>query len=158
MVALKSLKSLKQEGEKQFRAEVSTLGMIQHINLVHLRGFCIEERRNSDISEDGCDEYFPFWVATKIKEGGGVIMTLLDYRSEGNCDVEELKWACKVACWCIQDDEKDRPTMGQVVQILKGVSEVGIPPFTPFIQGLADSQTQVPFDLQPIPNSSTLLS
>lgn len=42
MVAVKSLKNLMHEGEKQFRAEVSTLGMIQHINLVRLRGFCIE--------------------------------------------------------------------------------------------------------------------
>ncbi|THG12606.1 hypothetical protein TEA_029443 [Camellia sinensis var. sinensis] len=40
-VAVKRLKNLKQ-GEKQFRAEVSTIGMIQHINLVCLRGFCIQ--------------------------------------------------------------------------------------------------------------------
>ena len=32
--------------------------------------------------------------------------------------------ACKVACWGNQDDEKDRPTMGQMVQILEEVSEV----------------------------------
>ncbi|KAL7185495.1 hypothetical protein ACSBR2_027441 [Camellia fascicularis] len=40
-VAVKTLKSLKQ-GDKQFRAEISTIGMIQHINLVRLRGFCIQ--------------------------------------------------------------------------------------------------------------------
>lgn len=32
-------------GEKQFRMEVSTIGMIQHINLVRLRGFCSEGDR-----------------------------------------------------------------------------------------------------------------
>lgn len=32
-------------GEKQFRMEVSTIGMIQHVNLVRLRGFCSEGDR-----------------------------------------------------------------------------------------------------------------
>ncbi|PRQ49965.1 putative protein kinase RLK-Pelle-SD-2b family [Rosa chinensis] len=31
--------------EKQFQAEVRTLGAIQHINLVHLRGFCADSTR-----------------------------------------------------------------------------------------------------------------
>jgi hypothetical protein len=30
------------QGEKQFRAEVSSIGLIQHINLVKLIGFCCE--------------------------------------------------------------------------------------------------------------------
>ncbi|XP_021311074.1 G-type lectin S-receptor-like serine/threonine-protein kinase At2g19130 isoform X2 [Sorghum bicolor] len=41
MVAIKKLKGLRQE-DKQFRAEVQTIGMIQHINIVHLLGFCAE--------------------------------------------------------------------------------------------------------------------
>uniref|UniRef100_A0A453EGJ0 non-specific serine/threonine protein kinase n=1 Tax=Aegilops tauschii subsp. strangulata TaxID=200361 RepID=A0A453EGJ0_AEGTS len=41
MVAVKKLKDLGQ-GEKQFRAEVQSIGMIQHINLVRLFGFCAE--------------------------------------------------------------------------------------------------------------------
>ncbi|KAM3345663.1 hypothetical protein ACQJBY_020256 [Aegilops geniculata] len=41
MVAVKKLKDLG-HGEKQFRAEVQTIGMIQHINLVRLFGFCVE--------------------------------------------------------------------------------------------------------------------
>ncbi|KAJ3670328.1 hypothetical protein LUZ60_010652 [Juncus effusus] len=40
-VAVKKLEGSNQ-GEKQFRAEVSTLGAIQHVNLVKLRGFCSE--------------------------------------------------------------------------------------------------------------------
>ncbi|KAG6517766.1 G-type lectin S-receptor-like serine/threonine-protein kinase At2g19130 [Zingiber officinale] len=38
-IAVKKLEGLYQ-GEKQFRAEVSTLGAIQHINLIRLMGFC----------------------------------------------------------------------------------------------------------------------
>uniref|UniRef100_A0A0D9Y5D1 non-specific serine/threonine protein kinase n=1 Tax=Oryza glumipatula TaxID=40148 RepID=A0A0D9Y5D1_9ORYZ len=41
VVAVKKLKDLRQ-GEKQFRSEVQTIGMIQHINLVRLLGFCAE--------------------------------------------------------------------------------------------------------------------
>ncbi|XP_044960299.1 G-type lectin S-receptor-like serine/threonine-protein kinase At2g19130 [Hordeum vulgare subsp. vulgare] len=40
-VAVKKLEGLGgQQGDKQFRAEVSTLGLIQHVNLVRLLGFC----------------------------------------------------------------------------------------------------------------------
>ncbi|KAK3138883.1 hypothetical protein QOZ80_5AG0374680 [Eleusine coracana subsp. coracana] len=39
MIAVKKLEGLRQ-GEKQFRAEVSTLGTIQHVNLIRLLGFC----------------------------------------------------------------------------------------------------------------------
>ncbi|XP_057953891.1 G-type lectin S-receptor-like serine/threonine-protein kinase At2g19130 [Malania oleifera] len=41
VVAVKKLESINQ-GEKQFRTEVSTIGTIQHINLIRLRGFCSE--------------------------------------------------------------------------------------------------------------------
>ncbi|KAH7861678.1 hypothetical protein Vadar_029226 [Vaccinium darrowii] len=164
-VAVKSLKSLKKEGEKQFRAEVSTLGMIQHINLIHLRGFCIKGTKKFlvyDYMPKGSLESHLFnknptvldWKTRfNIAIGTARGLTYLHEKLEGNCDVEELKRACKVACWCIQDDEKDRPSMGQVVQILEGISEVGIPPVPRFIQGFADSPMEVPFDLQPISDS-----
>uniref|UniRef100_A0A0E0GXK3 Receptor-like serine/threonine-protein kinase n=2 Tax=Oryza nivara TaxID=4536 RepID=A0A0E0GXK3_ORYNI len=39
------------QGEKQFRAEVSTIGMIQHVNLVKLIGFCCEGDRRMLVYE-----------------------------------------------------------------------------------------------------------
>ncbi|KAK7401999.1 hypothetical protein VNO78_13923 [Psophocarpus tetragonolobus] len=39
VVAVKKLESIRQ-AEKQFRTEVSTIGSVEHVNLVRLRGFC----------------------------------------------------------------------------------------------------------------------
>ncbi|KAG5551835.1 hypothetical protein RHGRI_010064 [Rhododendron griersonianum] len=65
---------------------------------------------------------------------GGDLFSLLDHRLEKNADEEELRRIARVACWCIQDDENHRPTMGQVVQILEGVLEVNLPLFPRSLQ------------------------
>nr|CAE02172.2 OSJNBa0080E14.3 [Oryza sativa Japonica Group] len=49
-IAVKMLDGARQ-GEKQFRAEVSTIGMIQHVNLVKLIGFCCEGDRRMLVYE-----------------------------------------------------------------------------------------------------------
>ncbi|XP_058073108.1 G-type lectin S-receptor-like serine/threonine-protein kinase At2g19130 [Magnolia sinica] len=271
-VAVKKLEGLGQ-GEKQFRTEVSTIGMIQHINLIHLRGFCsevakrllvydympngsldshlfgknsnvldwpmryqiaigtargiaylhekcrnciihcdikpenilldagfcpkvadfglaklvgrefsrvlttmrgtrgylapewisglpitpkadvysygmmffeiISGRRNTEESAVGGTVFFPIWAVNKIESRE--IHCLLDYRLEGNANMEELSRACRVAGWCIQDDENDRPSMGQIVQILEGVLEVNMPPVPRSLQILAENQNMVLF-------------
>jgi hypothetical protein len=61
------------------------------------------------------------------------VRTLLDERLQGvgDANLEEVERACKMACWCIQDDEAHRPTTGEVVQMLEGVLDLdhrGIPP------------------------------
>uniref|UniRef100_A0A8R7R1N1 Uncharacterized protein n=2 Tax=Triticum urartu TaxID=4572 RepID=A0A8R7R1N1_TRIUA len=54
-------------------------------------------------------------------------MCLLDSWLDGYANVEQLSGACKIACWCIQDDEDHRPMMGQVVRMLEGVMDVEVP-------------------------------
>ncbi|GLJ44806.1 hypothetical protein SUGI_0942390 [Cryptomeria japonica] len=44
LVAVKKLEGSNRD-DKQFRAEISSLGNIQHANLIRLRGFCAEESR-----------------------------------------------------------------------------------------------------------------
>uniref|UniRef100_A0A2N9HP83 Non-specific serine/threonine protein kinase n=1 Tax=Fagus sylvatica TaxID=28930 RepID=A0A2N9HP83_FAGSY len=233
-IAVKKMRSLEQ-GEKQFHAEVSTLGAIQHVNLLLLRGFCVEAskrflvyeympkgsleshlfqnvskildwkkryhiaigtarglaylhdhcrdciihcdikpenilldaeydpkvadfglakvigeaitpkvdvfsygkllfeivsgRRNISVLDDEICNYFPARVAIAMSKGED-LLTLLDHKLEGSANMEELTRACTAACWCIQDDPRDRPTMGQVVKILEGVMHVGIPQST----------------------------
>ncbi|KAF3960033.1 hypothetical protein CMV_015210 [Castanea mollissima] len=102
----------------------------------------VSGRRNMDML-DGDDEeemcnYFPARVAIAINKGED-LLTLLDHKLEGNAIMEELTRACKVACWCIQDDPRDRPTMGQVVQILEGVMQVDVPQIPLYFRRLLEN-------------------
>ena len=100
----------------------------------------VSGRRNSDQSElDGKVNYFPSLAAKVVMEGGNVL-SLLDPKLEGNADMEELKIVCKVACWCIQDGEAHRPSMGQVVQILEGNIELNLPPVPQTLQFYDDNE------------------
>ncbi|KAJ6758174.1 S-LOCUS LECTIN KINASE FAMILY PROTEIN [Salix koriyanagi] len=64
---------------------------------------------------------------------------------ERNADLEELTRICKVACWCIQDDEAHRPSMGLVVQILEGVVNVNPPPIPRSLQVFVENQESIIF-------------
>ncbi|CAL5391336.1 unnamed protein product [Camellia sinensis] len=97
----------------------------------------ISGRRNCDQSEAGIVKFFPIRAASVVIEGGDV-HCLLDHMLEKRVDVEEAQRICKVACWCIQDDGNDRPSMGQVVQILKGILDVNPPPIPRFLQALVN--------------------
>lgn len=64
-------------------------------------------------------------------------MSLMDRRLSGDAVGEEVERVCKVACWCIQDSEADRPTMSKVVQILEGLVEVDMPPMPRLLAAIA---------------------
>lgn len=104
----------------------------------------VSGRRNSEPSADGKIEFFPSRAASLIAEGGDVL-SLLDPRLEGNADVEELTRVCKVACWCIQDDEPTRPPMDQVVHTLEGVLDVNLTPIPRPLQVFADNEEHIVF-------------
>ncbi|TQD87140.1 hypothetical protein C1H46_027280 [Malus baccata] len=109
------------------KADVFSYGML----LIEV----ISGRRNREGLDDGVEYFRPYWVANAVNKGED-LFALLDCRLEGQADGDELSRACKVACWCIQEDEKDRPTMKQVVRILEGVSDIGVPPVPQFLQRL----------------------
>jgi hypothetical protein len=98
----------------------------------------ISGRRNARCwvtTEQG--EYFPLVAAWKVSEGEALV-ALLDERLHGDADPRELERACRVACWCVQDDEAHRPTMEQVVLALEAVVAVDVPPIPTSLQAFAD--------------------
>ncbi|GLT48121.1 hypothetical protein SLA2020_217620 [Shorea laevis] len=105
---------------------------------------CVSGTRNSEHTADGKVRFFPTWAASIVSQGGDVL-SLLDPRLDGNANVEELSRICKVACWCIQDDETHRPSMGQVVQILEGILDVNLPPIPRSLQVFVDNQEHIIF-------------
>jgi hypothetical protein len=46
--------------------------------------------------------YLPIQVAHKLLEGD--VMSFVDERLNSDVGIEEVEMACKVACWCIQDE------------------------------------------------------
>ncbi|KAL8502232.1 hypothetical protein ACS0TY_021374 [Phlomoides rotata] len=104
----------------------------------------VSGRRNSENSEDGQVKYFPSFAAD-VAINGGDILGLLDPILERNADVEEVLKICKIACWCIQDDENIRPSMGLVVQILEGLMDVNSPPMPRSLQVFVENQEHIVF-------------
>lgn len=85
---------------------------------------------------NGNHRYFPLYAAAKVNEGD--VLCLLDGRLRGEGNAKELDVACRVACWCIQDDEIHRPSMGQVVRMLEGASDIELPPIPTSFQDIMD--------------------
>lgn len=102
----------------------------------------VSGRRNSsqEYSKDGdYSAFFPVQVARKLLSGD--IGSLVDANLHGNVNLEEVERVCKVACWCIQDSEFDRPTMTEVVQFLEGVSELHMPPVPRLLDAITGGAT-----------------
>ncbi|KAG0475713.1 hypothetical protein HPP92_015399 [Vanilla planifolia] len=95
----------------------------------------ISGKRNRDQGDEFL--FFPAWAANKVSQGE--VLAVLDEKLKRDVNMNQLITLCRVACWCIQDNEVDRPSMGQVVQVLENVVELNVPPvpgsFQCFIQG-----------------------
>ncbi|KAL6135320.1 hypothetical protein ACLB2K_067548 [Fragaria x ananassa] len=99
----------------------------------------VSGRRNSEPSED--IRFFPTWAAGVITSTEEVdVLSLLDPKLGRNGDAEEVIRVLRVACWCVQDDEAHRPSMGQVVQILEGILDVNLPSIPRALQVFGDNQ------------------
>ncbi|RCV15706.1 hypothetical protein SETIT_3G078900v2 [Setaria italica] len=89
----------------------------------------ISGRRNSPEAYSSGNyhiEYFPVRAISKLHEGD--VQSLMDPQLQGDFNLEEAERVCKVGCWCIQDNELHRPTMGEVVRVLEGLQEIDMPP------------------------------
>jgi serine/threonine protein kinase len=116
------------------KADVYSFGMV----LMEI----ISGRRNSPEVVHTSDNnphaaYFPVHAVGKLHEGD--VWSLVDPRLQGEFDVAEAERVCKLACWCIQEDENQRPTMGEVVRCLEGLQELDMPPMPRLLAAITKS-------------------
>ncbi|CAL1406799.1 unnamed protein product [Linum trigynum] len=104
----------------------------------------ISGRRNTEQLGDGKLRFFPSWAA-RVIDSGGDVLTLVDPRLEENAELGEVSRVCNLAFWCIQDEEHQRPSMGQVVQVLEGMLTVDLPPFPRSLRVFEDNPENVVF-------------
>ncbi|KAJ8570459.1 hypothetical protein K7X08_037431 [Anisodus acutangulus] len=115
------------------KADVYSYGMVL-FELISGRRNCLQYYEDEQV------DYFPY-RATSITVDGGDVISLLDNRLDRIADPEEVSRMCKVALWCIQEDEDRRPSMGQVIQILEGVLDVNVPPAPLLLQIFAPERS-----------------
>ncbi|VAI90250.1 unnamed protein product [Triticum turgidum subsp. durum] len=89
----------------------------------------ISGRRNASVVHTSSIDhvaFFPVRAINKLHEGD--VQSLVDPELHGDFNLDEVERVCNVACWCIQDNELERPTMGEVVRVLEGLMELDMPP------------------------------
>jgi serine/threonine protein kinase len=119
------------------KADVYSYGMMLFEIVSGMRN--LRQRQEGSSTAD----YFPLLAAMKLSEGE--LEGLVDARLGGDVNSAEVERACRVACWCIQDEEGARPAMATVVQVLEGLVEVNVPPVPRSLKLMAEQSTYVKF-------------
>ncbi|KAM7500194.1 hypothetical protein LguiA_024608 [Lonicera macranthoides] len=66
------------------------------------------------------------WVYEKWSEGEA--KRVADERIEDTLDLDSFERVLRIAFWCLQNDERMRPSMGEVLKVLEGTLAVDPPP------------------------------
>ncbi|KAH7833230.1 hypothetical protein Vadar_004269 [Vaccinium darrowii] len=87
----------------------------------------VSGRRNFEVSAETNHKKFSIWAYDEFERGN--VKGIVDERL-GDCefDMEQVIRAIQVSFWCIQEQPSQRPTMGKVVQMLEGITEIEKPP------------------------------
>ncbi|KAI6689630.1 hypothetical protein NL676_026458 [Syzygium grande] len=113
VVAVKQLEGIEQ-GEKQFRMEVATI---------------MSGRRNFDVSVETNNKKFSMWAYEEFEKSNAE--NIIDKRLFGadqDLNMEQVMRAIQICFWCIQEQPSHRPTMGKILQMLDGITEIERPP------------------------------
>ncbi|GLJ51243.1 hypothetical protein SUGI_1090090 [Cryptomeria japonica] len=116
----------------------------------------ISGRRNLDLKVDESRLYFPTWASCQIQRENKI--GVVDARIASETNIEEVRRAAMVGGLCIQDDENERPSMSDVVNILEGTIEAPASEIPRSLQVLVDQVDDYEsdtFDQQPCTSSGS---
>ncbi|XP_048228881.1 LOW QUALITY PROTEIN: rust resistance kinase Lr10-like [Ricinus communis] len=93
-------------GGVSYKADVYSFGML----LMEMAG----KRKNNAVAENSSQSYFPFCVYDQVLDGKEIEI------EDATADEKKMvKKIVMVALWCIQFNPRNRPSMDEVVKILK---------------------------------------
>ncbi|TKY54865.1 putative receptor protein kinase ZmPK1 [Spatholobus suberectus] len=121
-IAVKRLERIVDEGEREFRTEITAIARTHHRNLVKLIGFCINGSRKLLVYE-----YVSNGSLASLLFNAGQLNKLVKEDEEG-VDWMILERMVKVGLWCVQDDPPLRPSIKNVILTLEGLKDIPIPP------------------------------
>ncbi|KAG8646754.1 hypothetical protein MANES_09G025000v8 [Manihot esculenta] len=116
--------------DKNYEAKVSEFGL----GIVHPEASCVREKDVEDFGKmmlilvtgclqvgEVCEWAYKEWLQGHPERA-------VDNRMDDGFDIEELERTLRTAFWCLQSDERMRPSMGEVVKVLEGTLTVDPPP------------------------------
>ncbi|CAI9100003.1 OLC1v1036917C1 [Oldenlandia corymbosa var. corymbosa] len=86
-------------------------------------------------ADDACEWAYRKWITEQS-------VSLVDTRLQGTVNSEELERALRIAFWCLQVDERMRPSMGEVVKVLEGTLDIDPPPPLPYHNHMTPSRPE----------------
>ncbi|KAJ6711450.1 hypothetical protein OIU79_007820 [Salix purpurea] len=149
-IAVKRLKVWSNKADMEFAVEVEILARVRHKNLLSLRGYCAEGQErlivydympnlslSSHLHGHHSAECLLDWKRRKISSTVNRTITdwalplacerkfseLADPKLNGKYDEEELKRVILVSLVCAHTQPERRPTMPDVIELLKGESK-----------------------------------
>ncbi|GLJ13190.1 hypothetical protein SUGI_0207130 [Cryptomeria japonica] len=125
--------------DENFGAKLADFGLAKLMDrsqsraFTHIRG-TPGGRKNLVLSMPEEVQFFPCWAIKMIEEGK--IMEVIDPKLGVlvGSECEQTERVIKIAFWCIQENERERPSMSQVMLMLEGHIKVENPPLSlPFL-------------------------
>lgn len=145
--------------DENFEAKVTEFGLNRVITETTSSFACSAERDVEDFGKmvltivSGCKGVGDLsdWAYKEWMEGNAP--SVVDRRIDGGVDSAELDHVLRIAFWCLQTDERMRPSMREVVKVLEGTLSVDPPP-PPFASQRQDEDEEESSDAGSEPDSS----
>lgn len=131
-------------GLRTIQAEASSSGGLAETDVRDFGKVMVVLITGCQNADEACYWSYEKWVKAEKEMA-------MDQRIVVGTDSEELERALRIAFWCLQGDERMRPSMGEVIKVLEGTLTVDPPP-PPF----AHNQQWPPDDESPSESYSAL--